>query len=141
MSNDDIIINQAFQDIDNVTVVRSDNDLKAIFAARERGLNDVLEVYINYKDRSYNQLLKLQKVFFYFAISLLVVITAAFILGMCFALALTHMTEIITAIISFVSAYVASTFTILRIVAKYLFPNEGVKQETKFLDVISKRKL
>ena len=107
---------------------------------RDQEMNKLLIGYSNYKTKSYQHASLFQSFFFWFMLGLLTLLTAGLIVGFIIIPMKEDGGTVITALISIVATYVSSLFAILNVIAKYLFPEEGTKQDVEFLDCLLKNK-
>ena len=105
---------------------------------RNKLLNTLLKAYSDYKTESYREMKHQRNVFFRVMTLLLLILIVGLPAGfICFVPAPNDTGAISTSLVTMVVAYISSLFAILRIIAKYLLPDEGVKQDTEFLKVIA----
>lgn len=122
-----------------ITDVASFNNWREdAFRYRNTLLNKLLKAYSDYKTESYREMKLHRKFFFWVMTALLLILTAGLLAGFIWLVpALNDTGAIITSLVTMAAAYISSLFGILQIIAKYLFPDEGVKQDTEFLKIIA----
>lgn len=108
------------------------------FKNRSESLSKILDSYAEFKKQSYEKSIKYQSVFFRFMIILLAVLTGLTALGLIRSINFNDAITTISVIATLSASYFGSLFAILSTIAKYLFPESGVKQENDFINSISK---
>ena len=111
---------------------------KGAFQKRGEALGRILDEYAKFKKRSYCFSIIYQSVFFWLMILLLIALTVLAVLGLVYSSKFKNIVVSVSTIITISASYFGSLFSILNTIAKYLFPESGVKQENDFINSISK---